>query len=83
MAVHVILDEEEAQSLLALITAQVIDQVELTPETVAAIREWRNKLERGSDGLLQFSAALNESLGNKIDEELKRTIRRRDYYRTA
>jgi hypothetical protein len=79
----VILDEEEAQSILALITAQVIDQVELTPETVKAIREWRGKLERGSDGLLKFSEALNESLGNKIDDELKRTIRRRDYYRTA
>ena len=80
--VHLILDEEEAQSLLQLISAQVIDQVELSAETVDAIRDWRNKLERGSAGLLQFAAALNETLGNKIDDELKRTIRRRDYYRT-
>jgi hypothetical protein len=80
---HVILDEEEAQSLLQLITAQVIDQVELKPDTVELIRDWRNHLERGSSGLLDFATALNENLGNKIDEELKRTIRRRDYYRTS
>ena len=49
-----------------------------------AIRDWRNKtLERGSADLLTFATALNETLGNTIDDELKRTIRRRDYYRNA
>lgn len=81
---HIILDEEEALSLLQLVSSQVVDGVELSEETVEAIREWRNKtMERGSEQLLSFSAQLNESLGNKIDDELKRTIRRRDYYRNA
>ena len=83
MSVHVILDEEEAQSLLQLITAQVVDQVELEAKTVAQIREWRKCMERGSSVLLEFAVALNEHLGNTMDDELKRTIRRRDYYRTT
>lgn len=81
---HIILDEEESLSLLQLVSAQVVDGVELSEEAVEAIREWRNRtMERGSDDLLTFAAALNETLGNKIDEELRRTIRRRDYYRNA
>ena len=28
-----------------------------------------------------FAAAVNEALGHQIDEELTRTVRRRDYYR--
>ncbi len=81
---HIILDEEEALSVLQLVTAQVVDGVELSEPTVDAIRDWRNKtLERGSADLLNFATALNETLGNTIDEELKRTIRRRDYYRNA
>jgi hypothetical protein len=82
--VHIILDEEEALSVLQLVTAQVVDGVELSEATVDAIRDWRNKtLERGSADLLNFATALNETLGNTIDDELKRTIRRRDYYRNA
>lgn len=81
---HIILDEEEALSVLQLVTAQVVDGVELSEATVDAIRDWRNKtLERGSADLLNFATALNETLGNTIDDELKRTIRRRDYYRNA
>ena len=38
-------------------------------------------LESGSEPLLAFTEALNESLAGKIDEELSRQIRRRDYYR--
>jgi hypothetical protein len=82
--VHIILDEEEALSLLQLVSSQVVDGVELSEPTVDAIREWRNRtMERGSDDLLSFASELNETLGNKIDDELKRTIRRRDYYRNA
>ncbi len=81
---HIILDEEEALSVLQLVTAQVVDGVELSDTAVDAIRDWRNKtLERGSADLLNFATALNETLGNTIDDELKRTIRRRDYYRNA
>ncbi len=80
---RLILDEEEVWSLMTLVTAQVLDQVELSDDAVKNIREWRAGLEEGSPAMLGFAEAVNEALGNTIDEELTRTIRRRDYYRTV
>ena len=80
---HVILDEEEAWSFMTLISAQVLDQVELSESGEAAIREWRSGLVEGTDGMAAFAVALNEALGSTVDEELTRTIRRRDYYRKS
>jgi len=80
---RLMLDEEEAWSLMTLVTAQVLDQVELSDAGVKAIREWRAGLEEGRPAMAEFAAAVNEALGNTIDAELTRTIRRRDYYRTV
>ncbi len=80
---RLIIDEEEAWSLMTLVTAQVLDQVELSDEAAKAIREWRAGLEEGRPGMAEFAAGVNEALGNTIDEELTRTVRRRDYYRTV
>lgn len=80
---RLILDEEEVWSLMTLVTAQVLDQVELSEEAEKSIREWRAGLEEGRPAMLEFTQAVNEALGNTIDEELTRTIRRRDYYRTV
>lgn len=75
------LDEAEAWSLMTLVTAQVLDQVELGDDAVQAIRDWRAGLEEGSPPMEAFAASVNEALGHQIDEELTRTVRRRDYYR--
>ena len=80
---RLILDEEEVWSLMTLVTAQVLDQVELSDEAINTIREWRAGLEEGRPAMLEFAQGVNEALGNTIDEELTRTIRRRDYYRTV
>ncbi len=80
---RLILDEEETWSLMTLITAQVLDQVELSDEAIKAIRDWRAGVVEGNAAMEAVGAAVNEALGNTIDEELTRTIRRRDYYRTV
>ena len=80
---RLILDEEEVWSLMTLITAQVLDQVELSDEAAKNIREWRAAMQEGKPAMLDFAQAVNEALGNTIDQELTRTIRRRDYYRTV
>ena len=80
---HVILDEEEAWSFMTLISAQVLDQVDLSDDAETAIREWRSGLVEGTDGMVAFAVALNEALGSVINEELTRTIRRRDYFRKS
>lgn len=80
---RLILDEEETWSLMTLITAQVLDQVELSDEGVKAIRDWRAGVVEGNAAMDAVANGVNEALGNTIDEELTRQIRRRDYYRTV
>ena len=80
---HLILDEEEAWSFMTLIVSQVLDQVELSDEGRDRIKQWRTHLQPGTPPLQELASALNAALGNTIDEELTRTIRRRDYYRKA
>lgn len=80
---RLILDEEETWSLMTLITAQVLDQVELSEEAVKLIRDWRAGVVEGNSAMEEVANGVNEALGNTIDEELTRQIRRRDYYRTV
>ena len=80
---RLILDEEETWSLMTLITAQVLDQVELSEEAVKAIRDWRAGVVEGNSAMEDVANGVNEALGNTIDAELTRQIRRRDYYRTV
>lgn len=80
---QLILDEEETWSLMTLITAQVLDQVELSDEAVKAIRDWRAGVVEGNSAMEEVANGVNEALGNTIDEALTRQIRRRDYYRTV
>ncbi len=80
---RLILDEEETWSLMTLITAQVLDQVELSDEAVKAIRDWRSTVVEGNAAMEAVANGVNEALGNTLDEELTRTVRRRDYYRTV
>lgn len=80
---RLILDEEETWSLMTLITAQVLDQVELSEEGAKAIRDWRAGVVEGNAAMEAVANGVNEALGNTIDEELTRQIRRRDYYRTV
>ncbi|MDE2965983.1 MAG: hypothetical protein OXS30_00655 [Chloroflexota bacterium] len=80
---RLILDEEETWSLMTLITAQVLDQVDLSDEAVKAIRDWRGGVVEGNAEMEAVANGVNEALGNTIDEELTRQIRRRDYYRTV
>lgn len=80
---RLILDEEETWSLMTLITAQVLDQVELSDEAAKAIRDWRAGIVEGNAAMEAMANGVNEALGNTIDEELTRQIRRRDYYRTV
>ena len=80
---RLILDEEETWSLMTLITAQVLDQVELSDDAVKAIRDWRAGVVEGNSAMEAVANGVNEALGNTIDEELTRQVRRRDYYRTV
>ena len=80
---HIVLDQEEAWSFMTLVTAQILDQVEISQAGEVVVREWRTKLEDGSEPLRRFSDDLNTSLRDTIDKQLTRTVRHRDYYRKS
>jgi hypothetical protein len=77
---QVILETDEAHSVMTLVVSQVIDQVELSDEARAALRRWRSDRGEGTAELAELTVSLNESLGTVLDERTTRLIRRKGWY---
>ena len=73
---NVILTTEEVQVVTALVTAQVLDHVELSSATRKLIRAWRNDHDLETMGLDELAEVVNTALGNHIDERTTRMMRR-------
>ena len=74
---NVVLNTDEANAVMSLITAQAIDHADLTEAGKKAVREWRRDLAPGTMPLDEFTARLNVALGNFIDERTTRMMRTR------
>lgn len=72
---NVILNTDEAHAVLALVTAQVLDNVELSDAGRKLLRDWRRARDIGTSGLEEFTAELNVAIGNYIDERTTRMMR--------
>jgi len=77
---QVILETDEAWSLMSLIVSQIIDHTGVSGEGKAALRRWRTDRAVGTVEMDDLALALNEALGNIIDEKTTRMIRRRGRY---
>jgi hypothetical protein len=77
---QVILETDETWSLMTLIVSQIIDHAGVSGEGKAAIRRWRIGRALGTVEMDDLALALNEALGNTIDERTTRMIRRRGRY---
>lgn len=77
---QVILDTEEAWSLMTLLAAQIVDGPELSSEGKAAIRRWRNDRAVGTVEMDDLAEAVNEALGTVLDERTTRLLRRKGRY---
>jgi hypothetical protein len=78
--VQIILEPEEAWSIVALVVSQVLDQVELSDEGKAAVRRWRSDHNEGSVEIAELTVSLNEVLGTTLDDKTTRLIRRKGRY---
>jgi len=74
---NVVLNTEEANTVMSLVTAQLIDQGGLTEAGKKTIREWRRDLTPGMLPLDAFTLRLNTAIGNFIDERTSRMMRTR------
>lgn len=77
---RVILESDEAWSIMTLVIAQVLDGVELSEDGRAAVRKWRQERAEGTELMDRLAEELNETLGNVIDDQTRRLIRRKGRY---
>lgn len=77
---RVILEVDEAWSVMTLVVAQVLDNVALSPEGRAAVRRWRQDRAEGTVEMDELTVGINEALGTTLDEKTTRLIRRKGYY---
>jgi hypothetical protein len=78
--VRLILESDEAWSVMMLVVSQVLDGVELSDKGRAAIRKWRTDHADGTEAMNDLAEELNGALGNVIDERTKKLIRRKGRY---
>ncbi|OGO51322.1 MAG: hypothetical protein A2148_10460 [Chloroflexi bacterium RBG_16_68_14] len=74
---RLILEADEAWSIMMLVVSQVLDGVELSDEGRAAVRKWRTDHAEGTEAMDRLAEAMNEALGNVIDERTRKLIRRK------
>ena len=77
---QLILDTDEAWSIMSLIVSQVLDQAELSDEGTAAVRHWRSDRVEGTGEMSELTVTMNEALGTSLDERTQKLIRRKGWY---
>jgi hypothetical protein len=77
---QLILDTDEAWSIMSLVVSQVLDQAELSDEGDAAVRRWRGDRVDGTAEMGDLTVTMNEALGTSMDERTQKLIRRKGWY---
>ncbi len=77
---QVILETDEAWSLMSVITSYVIDHSGVSQDGKSKIRRWRSDRAVGTVEMDDLAVAFNEALGTYLDEKTTRMIRRRGRY---
>ena len=77
---HVVLETDEAWSLMSLISAYVIDHSGISQEGKQKVRRWRTDRAEGTVEMDGLAVAMNESLGTFLDEKMTRLVRKKGRY---
>lgn len=77
---QLILETDEAWSLMTAITAYVIDHSGISQEGKQKVRRWRTDRAEGTVEMDDLAVAMNEALGTYLDEKTERKIRRKGRY---
>ena len=72
---NVILNYDDAHILVTLVSAQILDHVDLSPKGRKLIEEWRRDRNLGTSAMDDFTVFLNERIGNYVDERTTRMMR--------
>jgi hypothetical protein len=77
---HIVLESDEAWSLMSIITSYVIDRSGVSQDGKQKIRRWRTDRSEGTVEMDELAVAMNEVLGSYLDEKMTRLIRRKGRY---
>ena len=77
---QVILETDEAWSIMTLVISQVMDQVDLSDEAKEKVKRWRGDHIDGTAEMSELTVTMNEVLGATLDERTARLIRRKGRY---
>jgi hypothetical protein len=77
---QVILEVDEAWSVMTLVVSQVLDHAGLSQDGKKAVRAWRTDRSEGTVEMDELTVGINEVLGTTLDEKTTRLIRRKGYY---
>ena len=74
---YVILEQDEAWSIMTLIVSQVLDYADLSDDGRATVRRWRSARADRTADMAGLALGMNEAQGGLIDERTDRIVKRR------
>lgn len=77
---QIILDTDEAWSMMTTIVSQMIDKAGVSSDGKAKLRKWRTDRADGTVAMADLTVELNEAIGSSLDEKTTRLIRKKGYY---
>jgi hypothetical protein len=77
---QIVLETDEAWSLMSLITSYVIDKSGISQDGKQAIRKWRTDRAIGTVEMDRLAVSMNEALGTFVDEKMARKVHSRGRY---
>ena len=77
---QIVMESDEANSLMSVITSYVIDNAGLSQDGKARVRKWRADRATGSAEMDALAVVMNEALGTYLDEKTDRQVRRKGRY---
>jgi hypothetical protein len=77
---QIILEADEAGSLMAVITSYAIDKSGIAQDGKQAIRKWRTAHAIGTPAMASLAEEMNAALGGFIDEKTNRVKRAKGRY---
>jgi hypothetical protein len=80
---YVVFESDEGWSLMTLVTAAILDNVDLSEEGKNTIRRWRSDHADGTVEMDDLTEELNEALNGLLDEKFTRKVKRKGRYVTS
>lgn len=80
---QIILEVDEAWSLMTVIASYVIDHSGVSQEGKQALRRWRTDRAVGTVEMDKLAVSVNEALGTYLDEKTARMIRQKGRYQST